>query len=118
MTRALWLTGGFIALALGALGVILPLLPTVPFLLLAAFCFARSSERLHRWLLDHPTFGPPIAAWERNGAISRRAKWLATASVVVALMGAVVFGFAPWIVGVQIVTLCAVLIFIWSRPEG
>jgi uncharacterized membrane protein YbaN (DUF454 family) len=117
VTRALWLAAGLLALALGAVGVVLPLLPTVPFLLLAAFCFARSSEKLHRWLLTHPTFGPSITDWEERGAISRRAKWLATGSVVAALGGAVFFDFAPWVVGCQIVALSAVLIFIWTRPE-
>ncbi|MEY4696530.1 MAG: hypothetical protein RIT14_958 [Pseudomonadota bacterium] len=118
MTRGLWLLGGLAALALAAVGVVLPLLPTVPFLLLAAFCFARSSERLHSWLLNHPVFGPPIMDWEERGAISRRAKWLASASILAALGSAVLFGFAPWVIGLQILVLSAVLIFIWSRPEG
>ena len=59
--RVIWLIAGSISLGLGLLGVFLPLLPTVPFVLLAAFCFARSSERLHDWMLEHPKFGPAIA---------------------------------------------------------
>ena len=75
--RGLWLTAGMLFLGLGLLGVLLPILPTTPFLLLAAWCFARSSPRLHGWLLGHRLFGPPIRNWEENGAISRPAKRLA-----------------------------------------
>jgi hypothetical protein len=63
--------------------VVLPLLPTVPFILLAAFCFARSDERLARWIEEHPTFGPHIADWRRSRAVSRkgkRAAWAAFAA--------------------------------------
>ena len=61
--RTVWLILGFFFTGLAMIGVILPLLPTVPFLLLAAFCFARSSDRFHRWLVEHPTLGPPIRDW-------------------------------------------------------
>ncbi|MEE2946372.1 MAG: YbaN family protein [Pseudomonadota bacterium] len=115
--RYIWATFGLISLSLGALGVILPLLPTVPFLLLAAFCFARGSERLHDWMLEHPRLGPPISDWRENGAISRRAKLLATASIVA------VFGIS-WLMKVkmtvlviQAVTLSCVMLFIWTRPD-
>ena len=67
--RYLWLSFGFIALALGMAGAVLPLLPTTPFILLAAFCFARSSRRFHNWLLNHRTFGPMIENWRQEGAI-------------------------------------------------
>ena len=82
------MAGGFLAVGLGAVGIVLPLLPTTPFLLLAAFCFARSSERLHDWLINHPTFGPPILDWRDRGAIGRKAKILATASVGAAFVEA------------------------------
>ena len=65
---------GIVALGLGIAGIFLPLLPTVPFVLLAAFCFARSNEQWERRLLDHRLFGPHIRAWRRSGAISRRGK--------------------------------------------
>ena len=88
-----WLGFGWLCVGLGAIGAFLPLLPTVPFLLLAAFCFARSSERVHQWLLNHPRFGPPIADWRRNGAIRRRVKWLATASILVSFAIPALMGF-------------------------
>lgn len=118
MRRGLWLAGGVAALMLGAVGVVLPLLPTVPFLLLAAFCLARSSGRLHRWLLDHRTFGPPIRDWQSTGAIRRKAKWLATVSIAGAFAVSVWLGLGPAVLGVQGAVLFAVALFIWTRPEG
>lgn len=118
IARALWATGGAVALALGAVGIVTPLLPTVPFLLLAAFCFARSSKRLHEWLLGHPTFGPPVQDWQRSGAISPRAKRLATLSIGLTFAISVALGLKPWILAVQAAVLVAVLIFIWRRPDA
>jgi uncharacterized membrane protein YbaN (DUF454 family) len=77
LARALWLGLGWASVALGAIGAFLPILPTVPFLILAAACFARGSPRLERWMLDHPRFGPPIRDWRERGAIPLNAKLLA-----------------------------------------
>jgi uncharacterized membrane protein YbaN (DUF454 family) len=79
MVRILYLILGLISLMLGAAGVVLPLVPTVPFILLAAFFFARSSPRLERWLVEHPRFGDHIEAWRTRRAISRRGKGAALA---------------------------------------
>lgn len=116
--RWLWAALGLLALGLGAIGIFLPLLPTVPFLLLAAFFFARSSERLHNWLLTHRVFGPPIENWNRSGAISRRAKIAASLSILAAFGLSLALGVRPMILGVQAVVLIAVSLFIWTRPEG
>ncbi len=111
------MVGGFLALGLGIIGIPLPLLPTVPFFLLAAFCFAQSSETLHAWLLDHDTFGPPIRDWQSRGAISRRAKVMASVAIAAAFGLSVLFG-APWYaLGLQILVLGAVANFIWTRPD-
>ena len=116
--RIFWLGFGWLCVGLGALGAFLPLLPTVPFLLLAAFCFARSSERVHQWLIEHPRFGPPIADWRRNGAIRRRVKWISTASIAVSFAIPALMGVKPAILAVQAVALICVGVFIWTRPEA
>ena len=74
---------GFVFLGLGLVGVFLPLLPTTPFVLLAAACFAQSSERMHRWILANETFGPMVRDWEQNRCVSCRVKVIAIASMVV-----------------------------------
>lgn len=118
MIRPFWIACGGIALVLGTVGMFLPLLPTVPFLLLAAFCFARGSERVHRWLVDHDVLGPPIRDWQDRGAISRRAKWFATASIVAAFLLAAAFGVRPAILAIQVAVLACVAVFVWTRPEN
>jgi uncharacterized membrane protein YbaN (DUF454 family) len=72
--RILFNLAGAVALALGVLGIFLPLLPTTPFVLLAAACFARGSERFHRWLLDNATFGPMVREWESHRSLPYRTK--------------------------------------------
>ena len=72
--RVLWLLLGIAATGFGIAGAVLPLLPTTPFLLVATYAFARSSPRLHAWLMSHRQFGPLIANWQQHGAIGRRAK--------------------------------------------
>jgi uncharacterized protein len=77
--RVLLIVAGSISLALGLIGVFLPLLPTTPFVLLAAACYARASPRFHGWLLANRTFGPLIAEWEQHGSIPYRTKLVAIA---------------------------------------
>lgn len=116
--RYLWALLGLICVSLALVGVFLPLLPTVPFLLLASFCFARSSSRLHHWLLSHPTFGPLIDDWNRSKAIRPAAKRLATLSIVFVFGLSLVLGVPTHVLSIQAVVLSMVLIFIWSRPNA
>jgi uncharacterized membrane protein YbaN (DUF454 family) len=74
---------GFVALSLGIIGIPMPVLPTTPFLLLAAWCFARSSERWHQWLLANKTFGPLISNWDKHRCISLRTKVTAIFSMII-----------------------------------
>lgn len=117
LMRLIWLVAGILSLGAGLIGVFLPLIPTVPFMLVAAFCFARSSERLHDWLVNHPRFGPQIINWREHGAISKSAKRLATLSILAAFAISLMLGLKPWVLGVQAVTLACVALFIWSRPD-
>jgi uncharacterized protein len=93
--RAAWLVSGLVAMALGLVGIVLPLLPTTPFLLLAAFCFARSSPALHDWIIHHPRLGPPLRDWRHHGAISRRAKIAAIAMLAFALVTGILADLGP-----------------------
>lgn len=99
------------------IGLLLPVVPTVPFLLLSAFCFARSSPRLHFWLLNHRHFGPPIVNWTEKGAISRPAKLLATASIGAAVIPPLILQLPVYVIWAEAVILSFVLLFIWTRPE-
>lgn len=74
---------GWLCVVLGAIGVVLPVLPTTPFLLLAAACFDRSSPRFHRWLLSTKLFGPLIENWQQERLIEKRSKWVALIVVAV-----------------------------------
>jgi uncharacterized membrane protein YbaN (DUF454 family) len=115
--RSLWFIGGTLSAAIGFVGVFLPLLPTVPLMLLAAFCFGKSSQTAHDWLVNHQTFGPPIADWRRNGAISTRAKQSATVAIALAFSIYVVLGVPLRVLIIQAVVLSLVLTFIWTRPS-
>jgi uncharacterized membrane protein YbaN (DUF454 family) len=94
--RAVYLLLGLVAVAMGAIGVFLPLLPTVPFLLLAAFCFARSNPAWERRVIEHPRFGPPIQAWRERRAISRRAKTAALVALSVSALAGLLTLDSPW----------------------
>jgi uncharacterized protein len=117
--RLLYFGVGFICLGLGIVGVFLPVLPTTPFIILAAFCFSRSSERWHKWLLSNPKFGPALHDWEHHGVIRPRAKVLATVLIVISfasmwLFAKVATALKLTVVGIGIL----VLIFIWTRPSA
>lgn len=114
--KYIWLLIGFAAFALGAVGVVLPLLPTTPFLLLAAFAFARSSERLSNWLINHRTFGPPIDNWRQDGSIDRKSKWLAMIVIIPSPFITWWMDVPLWVLVCQVLLLSAVAIFILTRP--
>ena len=116
--RIVWIIGGLVSLGLGILGIPLPLLPTVQFLLLTAFCFSRSSDQLHGWLLAHPTLGPPIHNWRQSGAISRSAKITSTAMITASLGVALYWQISLVVIFFQVTVLGGVSYFIWSRPEA
>lgn len=117
--RLLWAVAGGVFSALGAVGVAVPLLPTVPFLLLALACFARSSPRLEAWLLGHPRLGPPLQSWREHGAIAPRAKVVAVVALSISLAIFLRQATAPRgvQVGVSLIAL-GVAVFLVTRPSG
>lgn len=109
---------GWLCILLGTAGIFLPILPTTPFAILAAWCFSRSSERWHQWLLNHKIFGPTIREWERDGVINIRAKILATTMIVLLFSYTLVFVNVSLVV--KTIVSCigiGVLLFIWTRPS-
>lgn len=116
--RILWVAGGLVSLGLAAAGVVLPLLPTTPFLLLAAFFFARSSPRLHDWLLTHRQFGHVIEAWRRERAIPRRAKRLAYTAMSGVFALSLVMAAPAAILAIQALVLSGSAAFIATRPTA
>jgi uncharacterized membrane protein YbaN (DUF454 family) len=115
--RYAWLGLGAGSVLMALVAVALPLVPSTPFLLVAAFAFARSSERLHTWLHEHPRLGPPLADWNEGRRVRRGAKWAASISITLAFVLSVALGLKPWVLLVQAVVLSAVVLYIWSRPE-
>ena len=115
--RFIWLLTGLAALAIGAVGLVLPLLPTTPFLLVAAFAFARSSERMNKWLREHQVFGPLINNWHRDGSIDPKTKQTAIIVIVATPLVMWLLDVPTWIVACQIVVLSAAAIFILTRPS-
>ena len=115
--RWLWWLLAYASLGLGIVGIVVPGLPTVPFVLLAAFAAARGSRRLRRRLLADQRFGPMIRDWERDGAVSRRAKRLATGTM--ALCAVVMFLTAPrwWMAATGSAIMACVALWLWRRPE-
>lgn len=118
MMRAIWAGLGLAFVALGVLGLALPLLPTTPFMLLAAACFAKSSPRLHDWLLNHRIFGRAIQDWRNHSAIRPRAKRMALLAMAAALGLSVVLGLPMRVLVVQAVALLVMGSWIWTRPDG
>ncbi len=115
--RPLWLAAGCVAVGLAVAGVFLPLLPTTPFLLVAAFAFARSSPRLHDWLVNHRQFGPMIENWRQHGAISKRAKLAAVGAMIAAVLISWISGFGITVIVIQLAIMGCVSLFILTRPD-
>ena len=115
--RFLWLLLGWFCTVIGAAGLILPLLPGVPFLIIALWAFSKSSQRFHHWLYTHEVYGPPLRAWNRYRVISPKAKAAAGSGMAIGLI-VLIFSGAPAFV---VVLVGCVLIgcagYVLSRPN-
>ena len=117
ISRPFFLTLGYVSLALGVIGIVLPILPTTPFILLAAFAFSRSSEKLHRWILGHKLYGPLISNWQKHGVIRPRAKWTAVTLIILLGGPSIYFLGAPVYLKALLAAICGcVVFFIVTRP--
>ncbi|OWQ88679.1 hypothetical protein CDN99_14360 [Roseateles aquatilis] len=114
--RLPWLVGGALALLLGVIGIFLPLLPTTPFVLLAAFCFARGSARCEAWLVGHPRFGPMIVQWRATRAVPLRAKQAAW--IMMTISSVVSAWFMPVLPWLPAVCCLAVGLWLWRLPTA
>ena len=114
----LWRALALVSLLLGAIGAMLPVLPTVPFLLLSAWAAGKGWPAFEAWLLRHPRFGPPVQRWRERGAIGRGAKWFATVMMAASAGALQLFGtVAPWVRIVVPLFLLGMCIWLWLRPE-
>ncbi len=116
IARSLYLSAGLLALSLGALGVLLPILPTTPFVLLAAACFARGSERFHRRLLANRIAGPIIREWCVYHSIPRRAKRWAYLMMVLSFGSSILIMPEIWQKLMLVVIGSILAFYIWRTP--
>ena len=112
--HVLWFSGGLLAVALGTLGMFLPLLPTVPFLLLAVFCFAKSSPKWKDKILHHPFIGKPLREWLQYKGIRKRDKIFSIAFLWVSILISVFLVTVPWVRVLLLAVAVAVTIHLLS----
>jgi len=116
MKRILLIMVGWLCVVLATLGVVLPLLPTTPFLLLAAWCFARSSPRFHHWLLHRSWFGSYLRHWQAYRALPKGAKPKAVALIVTTFAISIYFVPLFWVRILLVCMMFALLIMMWRLP--
>lgn len=116
MKRTILIIIGWLAVVLATLGVVLPLLPTTPFLMLAAWCFARSSPRFHHWLLYRSWFGSYIRHWQNHRALPPGAKPRALIFIVLTFAVSLYLVNILWVRLLLLLMMCALLFFMWRMP--
>lgn len=109
--KVIWFIIAWISFALGIIGAFIPILPTTPFLILAAFLFSKSSPRFHKWILELPIAGDGIRDWQYNRVIRTRAKVLCTLMIILSVSVLVINQNIPLMIKVPVIVL---LISVWS----
>ena len=107
---------GWLAFATGIVGIVLPLLQTTPFMLLAAALFARSFPRFHGWLLAHPWFGPPILDWQQYRGIRRHARRRAIIFILISFSVSLLVVPLPWVRWLLVVIMVILLTWLMRLP--
>ena len=116
--RFFWLTMGHLAVAVGFIGIFLPVLPTTPFLILAAWAYSKGSVRFESWLLNHPVAGAPIRAWREQGVIPTRAKIISVFMMTISIVVALSYPTIPWWGKIGSVgTILGAMLFVVTRPS-
>ena len=116
--RFLWIAAGLVALLVGIIGIFLPVLPTTPLVLLAAFFFGKGSPRLHGWLSGHSVFGPIITDWEARGVISTNIRRIAYSMMAVGFAASIWKGLHPGVLLVQAMGIGWAVWYIRGKPKG
>lgn len=116
LARYFLVTLGWVCICLAILGIFLPLLPTTVFLLIAAWCFARSSERFHQWLLNHPKLGPIIHNWQSNAGIARNVRNRAIIVLWISMMISMLIVAKWWVALILVCIGCGVSIYLLRLP--
>ncbi|EKE68756.1 YbaN family protein [Gallaecimonas xiamenensis] len=114
--RYLFLLVGWLAIALGILGIALPVLPTTPFILLAAWCFAKGSPRCHQWLRSNRYFGQMVRDWEAQRGLRRRYRRRAVAMMLVTFSISLLLVPKIWLKIMLVTILVSVLIYLYRLP--
>lgn len=118
ITQWLWRALALTFVCLGLIGVIVPGMPTTVFMLLAAWASSKGWPALNRWVLNHPTFGPPVIAWQQYRIMPRRAKWMATLMMTLSAILIVLTVQGIWLQSSLIITMACVLVWLWTRKES
>ena len=116
--RLFWIVTGYVALTLGLIGVVLPVMPTTPFMILAAFAFGKGSPRMRARLENSRYFGPAIRDWETRGAIRRQHKTMACLLMAASFAGALLLGLPLAALALQGLALAGATAFVLTRPSA
>lgn len=117
-SRGWWFIAGICALLLGTVGAFLPILPTTPLIILAAFCFSKSSPRLQAWLENTKLFGPIIADWRQTGAIAPKYKFMAVSMMALTFIASAIFGASGLVLLIQAIGMSLGAAYVLTRPHS